>query len=196
MADTQRDPDAAMFEGDELLEPPQWPKVVGTISVVWASLGLMCGLCGVANPLIKSYLTTPEMAAQQPPPAPITPLMLASQGAGILNTVLLLTAGIMLLARKPVAKTLHLAYAVISLPLFALGAYQIFQEQARIMEWARQNPDTPSGKFLAGGAGNTMFLMIFIFATVLGLAYPVFCLIWFGAVKRGAPMDVPREQIV
>lgn len=28
-------------------EPPSWPKVIGIISIVWGSLGVICNACGL-----------------------------------------------------------------------------------------------------------------------------------------------------
>ena len=49
-----------------------------------------------------------------------------------------------------------------------------------IMEWARQNPDNP----WAQQQNPLLTVVIFAFVIVLSFAWPVFCLIWFGLVKR------------
>lgn len=193
MTDTPpTDHDAAMF--DDAVEPPRWPKVVGIISIVWASLGLACGVCGMAGPFISTYFVPPEMKGQMPPMAP-PPLMLAAQVAGMANAVLLLVAGIMLVSRKPVSKPMHLVYGLLSFPLFVVTMMLSMQQQAALAQWAQQNPDTPYGKAMQGpGAalGQTIGWVI----GCLMMLYPVFCVIWFGFVKRRAVLDVPREEIV
>lgn len=194
MADIQHDPDAEMFEGDDLLEPPRWPKVIGTFSIVWGALGLACGGCMFGMGLMMPSLVKSLEAQQGPMPDIMKPTMaqFVVGGAGLIVPVLLIIAGVMTVARKRVGCTLHLVYS--ALGLLSTIAYTAISlpRQAQLAEWVRQNPTDPWAKQANPSVGWAVFAIM----TLISLAYPVFCIIWFGAVKRNAPMDVPREQIV
>jgi hypothetical protein len=81
---------------------------------------------------------------------------------GLLFAGFLMASGIMLLKRRPVARKMHLMYAIVSIVFTLAAIYPGLMKQQRIAEWAAQNSDN----FWA--------------------AYPVFLAIWFGAVKKNA----------
>lgn len=194
MAHDPRDPDAAMFEGDDLVEPPRWPKVVGTISIVWAALGLTCAGCGLASIALMDQFIKPAEERFGPMPDVMKPgpAQIVLSVISFLPVIVLLVAGIMVVARKPLGGTLHLVYAVLSLIITGVAAVFGLQQQMAIAEWVRQNPDSQ----WAQQSNPTMGFVMMGLMVALGLAWPVFCLIWFGVVKRRAPMDIPREDII
>lgn len=192
--DQRQDHDAAAFEGDELYEPPRWPKVIGTISIVWGAMGLMCGGCMLGMGIMMPTMVKSVEAQQGPMPDVMKPtlLQLVVGGIGLIVPIILIVAGIMTVARKATGAMLHLVYAVAG--LISTIAYTAISlpHQAQLAEWVQQNPTDPWAKQANPGLGWAIFSII----TLISLAYPVFCLIWFGAVKRRAPMDIPREPIV
>lgn len=194
MAHDPRDPDAAMFEGNDLVEPPRWPKVIGTISIVWAALGLTCSGCGLASIALMDQFIKPAEERFGPMPDVMKPglTQMVSSVASFIPVIVLLVAGIMVVARKPVGGTLHLVYAVLSLITTGLGVILGVQQQLAIAAWVKQNPDSQ----WAQQSNPTVGFAVLGFMILLGLAWPVFCLIWFGVVKRRAPMDIPREGII
>lgn len=172
-------------------EPPKWPGIVGVISIVWASLGLLCGICGLASPLIMQAAFAQAASSQMGPMPDVMKPGLPQMAHGVVSllwTVLLLVAGIMLTLRKPAARPLHLLYAVGSIILTIVGTVVGVMAQRAIHEWAANNPDNEWAKQIAQQPAAAAYIGIG-FAVVLGLAWPVFCLIWFGAVKR-TPRDI------
>lgn len=165
-------------------EPPAWPKIVGIVSIVVSGLGLMCGGCAVGGLLFQGNLL--KMAEQQmgpvPPPMLASPIQIAAAAAGLVWALVLLTAGIMLVSRRPIARPLHLLYSVGAIVLGAIGMALTVQQQAAVAEWLRQNPDSQWGKHQSS-LGNAIGLAV---AAVLSFAYPLFVLIYFGVVKRSS----------
>ncbi len=174
-------------------DPPAWPKVIGILSIVFSSIGLVCGGCGLAvTPFLGQFILGQFMSgvAQShdlPPPYQPNLGTMAYGGLGVLNALLLLIAGVMVLKRKPIGRPLHLVCATISIPLTIIGLYLQWRLQQENVAWAQQaDPANPFAKqFQSPGAsiGNTIGL---IFGGVIGLSYPLFLLIWFGLVKRKA----------
>ncbi len=163
-------------------EPAGWPKVVGVISIVWASIGMLCGMCGVAGlAMMPQFMSQME---QQLGPMPDimkpTPLMLGVAALGFIPPVILLIAGIMTVMRRPAGRSLHLLYAVIGLVLGVIGIGIQLKHQLDLMEWARQNQDSK----WAQQAGSPFGFVGLGFGAILSFAWPVFCLIWFGIVKK------------
>ncbi len=181
-------------EGHDLgLEPTRksWPKVIGVLSIVWGSLWLFCNGCGLIGQVFQSAMmkmipqpTGPN--AQQIPPMPDvmkpTVLDIAGMSAGMILCVVLIVAGAMLVARNPKGRVTHLVYAALSILATLIGTTFAFQKQAAIQAWAKQNPDNFWGKSQSHG-GGLAFIFIGV-AVLLAMAYPLFLLIWFLAVKR------------
>ncbi|MBM4108027.1 MAG: hypothetical protein FJ255_04350 [Phycisphaerae bacterium] len=164
------------------IEPPKWPKVVGIISIVWGSIGLVCVGCGAASPFLSGMFMPPEMMNPPPPWAQPSPLMFASLGVSLIVTTVLIIAGAVTVGRKPAGKPLHLAYVVLGLLSMAFGIYVQLQQQAAIRQWALDNPDNPLAKSMQGGGiGQSIGMAFGIF---LGAAYPLFCLVWFGFLGK------------
>ena len=89
---SQLPPTESAFDMPMPAEPPAWPKVVGIISIVWASLGLLCGVCGTGWLL---YMPTfaKSMEAQMGPMPPAmspSPAQLALMVLGVFGLVLVL----------------------------------------------------------------------------------------------------------
>ena len=173
---------------DDLPEVPKWPKIVGIVSVVLGSLGLICNGCGAAymfgaEQMLK--MAEPHMGSPAPSVMIPSPALAIVSMIGFLWAILLLIAGILCIARNPMTRLTHLVYAVGGLLLVGVATYLQLEQQAALMEWARQNPDNP----WAQNANSPMNAVSLYFGVVLGAAWPVFCLIWFGLVKTR------REQI-
>lgn len=168
-------------------EPPKWPGAVGVISIVWAALGIVCGGCGVLSPVImKTFLAQAEQQFG-PMPDVMKPgaLQVVLAGVSLAWAFLLLAAGIMLALRKPAARPLHLLYAVGSVILTVISTILGVMAQLALREWVQNNPDNQWAQQAAQQPPIAAYATI-AFSVVLGLAWPVFCLIWFGAVKRSA----------
>lgn len=173
-------------------QPKGWPKVVGIISIVWGSLGLLCNTCGIIGIAGQSMMVNMMPGAQggegqqQIPPLPdvMQPGIADYAGAalGFALSVLLIIAGSALVARKPVSRQLHLAYAGLAVVVTLVATVLAIQKQGAVQSWAQQNPDN----FWAqqqNQAGAFAYMGL-VFGAILGLAYPIFLLVWFGLVKR------------
>lgn len=157
-----------------------WPVVIGVISIVWASLGLVCTGCGAG--VLAALPSMMQSQGPLPPSMMMSGMMALNMGLGLVLAILLLIAGILTLRRNPVGGKLHLVYAVLALPLVAFGIWIQFQQLAAMEQWVAENPSSP---FAQGhsSAGNMIGMG---FGVVLGGGWPIFLLIWFGVVKNKA----------
>lgn len=168
---------------DLLAEPPGWPKIVGIVSIVFGALGLTCGGCGLLGQGMQSLIPEMEDVAKQPQVmAPILTFSLLA--LALLLSILLLIAGIMTLLRKPIGRPLHLLYAVLKILAVIVGLVTFIMiwpdykvELTRYFEESGQNAQSRDVMLSATFYGALVSNLIY-------LAYPVFCLIWFGLVKR------------
>lgn len=180
---------------DFLPEPKTWPKTVGIISIVWGSLGLICNGCGLVGGLVSGPMMQ-QMAAQNPQLAqqmqnapPPSGLQMGIAALGILVSTMLIVAGSMLIARKPIAAALHLAWAVITLLLtigntiVSIGPMQQQMQQMQTQMQSQSGAATPPPGAMQGMQA-AMYGSLACMALIT-LSYPIFCLIWFGFVKRG-----------
>ncbi len=177
-----------------LIEPPGWPKVVGIVSIVWASLGLLCSVCGVA-----SLAMMPQMlkgAEQQLGPMPDVmkpdPAQMIMAVVGMIGPVLLLIAGILTLSRKPAGRTLHLVYAGVSLVLGMIGGGLAVRHQLAVEAWAAANSADPWAK----QASSPFAWIGIVFGVGISLLWPVFCLCWFGLAKKRPEEGYSDMQVV
>lgn len=168
---------------EEWVEAAGWPKVIGIISIVWGGLLIACVGCGLGAQLIFAPMQAQMFTDGMPPAATNPPLLVyVSAILGSIINVFLIIAGSLLLMRRPVARTMHLVYVVVALASAALGIYAQLQMQAEITDWVQQNPDTQYAQQIGA---NAIGQVVGIVAGMLfGFAWPIFCLIWFGAVKR------------
>ena len=175
-----------------LAEPPKWPKVVGILSIVWGALSLTCAGLGTASMVFMPKFME-GMAKQQNVPAPpfpqMTPTLWALNGLGVALAVLLVVAGIATLARKPAGRTLHLVYAVAGIVVVLASTYFNIQMQAdqheAMAEYAQKYPDSPFAQQADSKAAAIGQIAGPIFGLIIGLAWPLFCLIWFLISERG-----------
>ncbi len=169
---------------DDLADPPGWPKVVGTISIVLGAVSLTCGGCSLIMSALQGYMF--QMAGMDPtqiPPTTSTVQWVAG-GIGIAWTILLIIAGIMLLNRNQVSRMLFLVYAVGSFVLLLWSIKIQLDMAAVIAQWVQDNPDTDFAKTQQGPFAKIGPLIGVIFTIILGGPWPLFCLIWFGFIKR------------
>lgn len=105
---------------------------------------------------------------------------------------MLLIAGVMLLRRRPVARPLHLAYAVLNILSTVVGIFFGLQQLEKLRDWVAANP----GDQWAQMVNVPQQVATLVIIAVLGMAWPLFCLVWFGLVKRKASdMGQAREVL-
>lgn len=164
-------------------EPARWPKVVGTISICWGGFWLLCGGCGLAYmAMMPRFLSGVEQQMGEPMPDVMKPGMaqLVLGAVGMISPILLLIAGILTVRRKPAGRTMHLLYACVGIVLTTVSTVIGVQQQLKIMEWVKHNG---SSKWAQGGS-SAVGLVVMVAILALSVAWPFFCMIWFGAVKR------------
>jgi len=180
------------FESDQPQDLPGWPKTIGIISIVWASLGLVCNSCGFAGPMIGRFfagMAPPEkqaeiqqqMAANQPP-AFLYVIMLGK----VVLSVVLLSAGIMLLSRKAASRTLHLAWASLAL-LLVIGALVLGIMHAPEQAKKAQEAIAGAGPGAAGASfmsTSGALIGMAVGGAVITAIWPIFCLVWFGLMRK------------
>jgi hypothetical protein len=163
---------------------PTWPKVIGIISIVIGSLGLLCNCFGlVALPMTSQMLEVmPGMQGQTPPPDALPgPASYVVAAMSLLGSALLLTAGILLLKRSALSKPLHLAYAGIAIPMTIIAIMLQLTQQAALTQWMKDmGQSMPAGQ----GIGQVIGVVV---GSVVSLAYPIFLLVWFGAMGKKVP---------
>ena len=178
--------EADEFDDDLDAKLPAWPKVVGIISIIWGALGLICNGFGVASAFLMPMMmggAAGQLEGGMPSvitDPPITGLIAAV--LGVLLSVFLVIAGVMTVMRKADGRTAHLIYAPIHLILIVWGAMVQLGAQSEIADWVQANPDADFAKQqqMTGPIGMIM-LVVFV---ILFLIWPVFCLVWFGAIKK------------
>lgn len=165
------------------LAPTSWPKVIGIISIAWASLGLSCLACGMTMQLAFGPSMLPPELRDNPPPSMKFGVMQVIQTViSLVLSGILLAAGIQTMRRSVAGRTLHLLWALLSMLGLVWGLYAAWRGQQEMMVWAKDNPSNPiAQQTLKGGPVGMVIagVMITFFAI-----WPVFCLIWFGAIKR------------
>jgi hypothetical protein len=192
-------------------EPPGWPKVVGIISIVWGSLGILCGVCSALFTVSMGTFMERMMkfAAQQPqrgggPVIPTTPMPAELQpgalsiiGAFIwpIGAIVLLMAGIFTVKRAANGRSMHLAYGALSLLGTLLGLAGAFAYQASSKAYMAAHPDDPWIKIMNQNGGLNNQVIQAAGLTCVAAIYPIFCLVWFGALGKrpevGAQVQEP-----
>ncbi|MCU0689689.1 MAG: hypothetical protein MUE97_08120 [Phycisphaerales bacterium] len=196
---------------------PAWPKVIGIISIVLGSLGVVGQGCGIAGAVAMPMMAAPmrEAAKQAAAQAAAqgaaqgggnaaaaqmeqqvamfdamgqyTPLLVGSGVLNIICAVLLIVAGIQLLKRLPSGRTLHLAYAGLRTVAVLFAIVPGWLMHVAQME-AMQASGMAMPPGLGAGFMTGMGVVGIVLGVVWGLAYPAFVVVWF---MRGTI----REQV-
>ena len=144
---------------------PAWPVVIGVISIVWASLGLICTPVSLAVNFVAPMRHRPLEFF----PHWYRLFLIPSALVAIGMAVLLLAAGVQAIRRRPAGATLHLIYAVLGMVITVLSTVV--------------NISLLAGLHLPGHVGQKSITGVVavgsVFGGALALAYPVFLLIWF-----------------
>ncbi len=179
--------DADEFDDNLDAELPAWPKVVGILSIVWGSLTVLCSGWNVVNVMLLTGMNRQNMEMQFQdgyPPELADPGALQQFLAvfGLLLSALLLVSGIMLVLRKAQARMMFIAYSLLSLLTAVLSMWMVFDLQSISAQWINDNPGTAFAD-----AGDIVLVAMMVGAAIgilLTSIWPLFCLIWFGFVKR------------
>jgi hypothetical protein len=167
-------------------EPPQWPKVVGIISICWGGLNLLCNACMPVLPKFFESFMPPD--AQGMPMFPKGPMVWIAVTGGVLACLICITAGALSISRNPATRPLHLAYGIIAIIITIFGTYMNLDFQKTQRQWIADNPDNNFAKQMSHPSQASFNVIGLAFGVAYGTAYPIFCIAWYGAVKRKAPL--------
>jgi hypothetical protein len=174
-----------------LEDPPKWPKVVGIFSIVWGSLWLVCGGCGLASSLLSPMLMKMAEKSMPPDAGPMPSVLMPSKPQMVLMVVsvglalLLLFAGIATVSRRAQGRTMHLVYGVLSILNTAPAVFFGYQQIQAQVAWAAANQGSVWAQRMHPEFGYVALAV----SVVLGIAWPLFCLVWFATHRPevGAP---------
>ncbi|MBY0312564.1 MAG: hypothetical protein K2W85_10875 [Phycisphaerales bacterium] len=179
-----------------IVEAPTWPKVVGIISIVLASLALVCGGCGIiqnASAFASGGAVTqlPDGKSIQMPAPSLASVVLGA--VGWVWAIPLLVAGIMTVRRAAMGRVLHLVYAALAILITIASIVVTIGDMQRMTAAFAQDPTLKQFSGMVTG----MIYGILCISTVLGLGYPGFLLVWFGIMgKRPEVGAMNRDPII
>ena len=180
---------------DDVPEEITWPKTVGIVSIVWGSFMMMCNGCGLAGPAMQAWGQRQAVANGQKAmdmPAVMNPNTVETV-AYVLSIALgafLMASGIMLVARKPVARAMHLAFGGVWFVVMVVGLVNGIMKMSAIAAFFKDNPDHEMAKWMSPAT----MLLTTVAMVGIGAIWPVFCLVWFGLVKRTARAMTGRVE--
>ncbi len=154
---------------------PAWPIVIGIISIVLASLGLLCfPLSIVSNKLNPEAV---EWEKSLPDWYSTYTIVVSLFGVGM--TIGLLIGGILLIRRRAIARPLHMLYGAFGAFMCILGFVMLFTVVLPSLSAANFPPER-----------EIIVKIVSVVGTIVGAVYPVFLLIWF---SRGRIRDQVRS---
>lgn len=173
------------------LPPPisKWPSVVGTISIVLASLGLVCYGCGTVNGLVSAFMGGIAAPGQQPPPPAPGPVAAMQIGSACVSTLLsawLLAAGIGLLRRRPWGRPGAIGWAVAKLVVAVVSTAIAIVQAEQAAQYV--NDAIAQGSSQGGGSVSfkvtaAMLMSFYVAALLWSLIWPVFLLAWLSRAR-------------
>jgi hypothetical protein len=181
-----------------LHELPQWPKVVGTISIVWASLGLACGSCGMGALFFMPRLMkgAEDKLGPMPPALMPAPAQLGLGAVGLLWAFVLLSAGIVTVSRRPAGRPLHLLHGSVALVLGAAGILLQLKQMGELSAWVAANPGSKWAEQMKNPGSQAGRVIGLVFGAVLSFVWPIFCLAWFAPSKRSAELAMREPPVL
>ena len=187
------------------IPPAGWPKPIGVLSLIFGILAVTCGVAGMAMWAASDALMGSLMGAAMPPntpPPPYSPpmslVLLASAGLGVILNIILICAGAALLKRSQSGRSLHLVYALVGIVAAFFGSFagyagQQAQQQA-MTQWIEQHGDTDDTtrqivdqQQMSAQMQGPIQAISLIVGLIVALAWPVFCIVWFGMMKKAVP---------
>lgn len=177
-------PGGTDFQRPDTGKEPAWPKVIGILSIIFASLGLFCGVINVVmtasgfNETISSFSDEQSREFQESLKEQTGSIEAFGAVAGLVIAAVLLVAGITLIKRRmQLSRKLHLLYAAAAILLNVVTGV--------LMLMAVLNLEVPEGNQQARIMKATM-LPSLLLGSLFGLAYPAFTLVWFlrGKIAR------------
>lgn len=176
---------------DEFKEQPSWPTYIGVLGCVWGGLTFVWNGCCQILPTVGGKLffnmmppeAQEQMKAQM---AMVSTIDILFMFIMTFISILLLVSAILLLRRKPIAAKFHIAYGIIAVVVLLAHIAWGVSRADQVAQLMKQNAGMPNNPMANMGA--TMMIVMTVVMGIIRLVYPVFCLIWFGWVKKNADM--------
>src|SRR6185295_15653642 len=142
------------------------------------------------SPLVLKAMLSSVEKSMGPMPPPMIPSLpqVALAGVGLVWACVLMAAGIACVGRRRVGRTLHLVYAV-SIATTIVGLSLVVMQQRELADWYAKNPSSEWTK-KQSSVGSSIGLGC---GVVLGMGWPLFCLVWF--LPRGRTPDVGTADV-
>lgn len=167
--------------------PSRWPKPIGVINIIFGSLGLLGGAVGLAQMLLMPWFMSlaaqgqPEMAAQAQDidwSIVMGPQAIVLGTVGVIWSIVLLSAGIMLLRRSRNARFANMLWATVRMFLMVAGIYLTLTTMPQWIEHL-ESLASQGNELAKSMLGRAHIATAIVTAIVLGLPYPLFIFIWF-----------------
>lgn len=165
----------------------KWPAVIGIIAIVWAALGLLGAIGGLASTGLIDF-SGPQMpkgrAAEM-----LKSWTWMSSVIGLVLGALLLATGIGLLSRRRWSRKTGMAWAITNLPLVLAGTFVTNRMMESTFETMSQDPNLAG---MPAGIARASAGLGFAVGICWGWAIPLFLLIWLLRGKIKAEMATWR----
>lgn len=153
-----------------------WPSVLGVITIVLGSLGVLSGLWTAVSPLFADMIAgfVPGGTSGMESVAAYAWLMVILGVLTMARGGLEIVAGTAVYRRRGGARRLIFAWAWLAIVLSFVGAiatYLMQMEQFRVM--------TAKGTPIPAGLGGIIGVFSAVIAVAWGCLFPVFALVWF-----------------
>jgi hypothetical protein len=176
-------------------DPPRWPKVIGWIHVSLGAFGISCLACGVvgiaAGPTMVEGVPGVDMN-NLPPNMHPSALQIAQMALGGLLAVVQIITGVMTLNRHASARLLNLVWSPLTILVGVLGIFVQISVMKATEAWMAANADSPLAQG-GGGSGGGIQYALMACGVLLGIGWPVFCILWFGLIKKRPEQMLHRD---
>jgi uncharacterized membrane protein YkgB len=166
---------------------------LGLISIVVASAALIGDLLWALMPMWTDMLTEELNGSPAPPPLRVGPGSVWLRVGVLVVNVLLLIAGGVTMARGRVGRRLHVVYGILASLVALAGVGYAVRMHDATLSWLAQHPDNEVAAWIEGITVSPALMLIA--GLVVVLAWPVFCLAWFGFAGRSPDEGLPERAV-
>ncbi len=160
--------------------PSKWPSVIGVISIVFGSLGLVCYGCNslstMLSPMMQNAL--PPEARASMPQGTFLVISIASYCVNFVLSVWLLTTGIGQLRRRPWSRASAIGWSLVKILTTVVGTVATLAFLPDIVARTNSMFQRPNATALFT-ITESMIVAIMVIGLVFSIAWPVFMLVWF-----------------
>ena len=160
--------------------PANWPTAIGTIAIVFGTLGTLGGLLGALSPVTIAIFSEFMLPGQEEGLQQTMAWSVAYGIGGMIIAILLLIAGIRLRSRRRQAVVLIRTWAIVKI-LLSVGGTVIGYQSVQLQMEAIQND--PSSPIMNTGIMGTFGMVGMVVGLLWAFVLPVFMLAWFARKK-------------